>query len=283
MFIYFLCTLFICDTQAACYGTSLPAQAQRFSTTGNPMIDAAINTEASALAASFGVTPRIYTMNDMGAPNAISTCGAVSLGLTLLAQELWSMEKGPVAVAGVMAHEWAHELQCSRGSALSVTEKELQADYLAGVYLRSRGHLSFDTVAGFARSLYEKGDYNFWDPQHHGTPAQRVEAMQAGFMRGGSVLSAYEDSPPHEKPACTTRYTPCTHPSHSNGHVIICQHPTVITQPGPCRHMCYGPYGPMPCHAADPYNVTVPSHPDGDIIRCQHPAHSEGDPQQVCD
>jgi hypothetical protein len=272
---------------AACYGNASPGSAQLFKTTGNPQLDQAINAEASALATAFGVTPQLYTMNDSGSPNAISQCGRVLIGLTLLQQELWSMEKGAVAVAGVMAHEWTHELQCTKGSSLSVQQKELQADYLAGTYLKWRGHISTAAIEGFARSLYEKGDYNFWDPQHHGTPQQRVEAMLEGFANGGTINSAYAASlawvseDQDDSPQCTTTYTVCSHPAHE-GHIIVCQHPIATTQPGPCLHACYTPYGMMRCHPADPYPVVVPAHPNGDIVECAHPAHPQGDPKQVC-
>jgi hypothetical protein len=36
----------------------------------------------------------------------------------------------------------------------------------------------------FGQSLFGKGDYQFNNPQHHGTPAQRVDAMRAGYASG---------------------------------------------------------------------------------------------------
>jgi hypothetical protein len=32
------------------------------------------------------------------------------------------------------------------------------------------------------RSVFEKGDYAFNEPDHHGTPAQRLAAATAGFQ-----------------------------------------------------------------------------------------------------
>ena len=73
--------------------------------------------------------------------------------------------------------------------------RELHADYLAGYYLGKEG-LSREKMEVFARSLFEMGDYNFWHPDHHGTPQERVQAMITGFMAGRhnrSVDEAYRE------------------------------------------------------------------------------------------
>ena len=33
----------------------------------------------------------------------------------------------------------------------------------------------------FGKSLMEKGDYDYNDPDHHGTPEERLEAMHKGY------------------------------------------------------------------------------------------------------
>ena len=40
--------------------------------------------------------------------------------------------------------------------------------------------VSYNSEAA-AKTLFEKGDYKFNDPHHHGTPKQRVSAAQSGY------------------------------------------------------------------------------------------------------
>lgn len=70
--------------------------------------------------------------------------------------------------------------------------RELHADYMAGYYLGRKGLVTSSGVEEFATSLFEKGDYNFTSPQHHGTPIQRVAAMRGGYDDAQlSTIGAY--------------------------------------------------------------------------------------------
>ena len=80
-----------------------------FSTTGSPSLDRAFNHEAERLSRTFGVTPRLGVLDDRMASNAVAFCGmgpfgTVAFGLRLLHEELWRMDRGPAAIAGVLAH-----------------------------------------------------------------------------------------------------------------------------------------------------------------------------------
>ena len=165
---------------------------QVFKTTGNMLLDQKMNEEKLFLTMHFGVNPSMFTFDDHGVPNAFATpqndpfcmlCGgSIFLGQALLVDELWSMDKGPLAVAGIMAHEYAHILQLKKGSNLQGKYRELHADFLAGHYMGSRTLFpSAVAVRAFANSLYQKGDFAFWDPSHHGTPEERVRAMVNGY------------------------------------------------------------------------------------------------------
>lgn len=253
-----------------------------FSTTGDPQLDAALNGQAAVLGGMFGVTPNLYTLEDSQAANAYADCknNRVMLGLRLLKEELWTMSQGGVAVAGILAHEFAHIYQCAQGSSLSGKYRELQADWLAGWYLGKTSALMGTDVSSFAVSLWKKGDYNFRDPNHHGTPKERVAAMVDGFrsstgsasaaykaslsfLQSGSSGSGHPPTPavPTSQRMCTKR-VPCTHPTpcqHKGActHPVRCQHLTTCRHPVPCQHLVATPYGPRTLHqvdAAHPYD-----------------------------
>lgn len=171
-------------------------------TTGNPGLDSMFNGEANSLKDEFGVNPNMLLLDDSMGANASASCadtmpgyfGTVQFGVRLIAGELWRMDHGPVAVQGIMAHEWAHVLQCRLHSDLVGKDKELHADFMAGYYLSKRSTIARGNLGGFARSLFEKGDYNFRDPNHHGTPDERVTVMVAGYScHANRLADAYEE------------------------------------------------------------------------------------------
>jgi hypothetical protein len=167
-----------------------------FKTTGIQDLDVRFNQEGTLIHSVFGVAPNMFIFDDGGSPNAYATpqdtapgyTGTVYFGLTLIRTELWNMNKGGYAVAGIMAHEFAHILQNEKGSGLSSKGRELHADFMAGYYLGRKSYLAPTNIQAFAVSLYEKGDYAFWNPNHHGTPQERVNAMVLGFRSSSLSL-----------------------------------------------------------------------------------------------
>jgi hypothetical protein len=134
------------------------------------------------------VQPNAYAVPDS---YVSQTNGTVLLGINLLNNEVLSGRFGGVAVAGICAHECGHiiqfytkyhnELQGPTSILL-----ELHADFIGGYYIGRRRQFASDHVAAFARSLFNKGDYAFNSPQHHGTPDQRFDAMKKGYEIGSS-------------------------------------------------------------------------------------------------
>ncbi|MFT4553877.1 MAG: hypothetical protein ACI9S8_002520 [Chlamydiales bacterium] len=187
------------DAKAQCFQSGFCAEPiGKF--TGVFSVDQKFLGEADLISKAFGVTPNLLIMNDFSIPNAIASPldtaigrrGTVYFGLSLLLDELWSMTKGEIAVAGILAHEFAHILQFKKGWVSGAVNRELHADYLAGWYLGQRSYHGPLDITGFANSLFQRGDYNFGDPQHHGTPAARRTAMVAGFnQRAKSLNQAY--------------------------------------------------------------------------------------------
>jgi predicted metalloprotease len=107
---------------------------------------------------------------------------------------------GDFAVAYVLAHEYAHNLQQELGIFDNrVTESakpfELQADCMAGTWANSvyeQGLLQPGDLEEATGAALAVGDFDVGNGQHHGTPEERREALLAGFDSGEpSVCSRY--------------------------------------------------------------------------------------------
>jgi predicted metalloprotease len=100
-------------------------------------------------------------------------------------------EVGDFAIAFVLAHEWGHAIQRQVGAqAEAGIFFELQADCYAGAWgvdADQRGMLEPGDVEEGLRAAESVGDrpgIPWFDPQAHGTPAQRIEAFSLGFREG---------------------------------------------------------------------------------------------------
>jgi hypothetical protein len=181
---------------AAAYSTFAAARNKTMSTSGDPRLDRALISELREMVRIFPVNPGFQYIDD-DPPNAFATSntlvpgtkGTVFIGLNLIGKEITAHEKwGGIAVAGICAHECAHVYQFFSPIAKELEDSEtgsgmffeLHADLMAGYYLRRRGW-SFELVQAFAESLFSIGDYAFNEPDHHGTPPQRVSAMRQGY------------------------------------------------------------------------------------------------------
>jgi uncharacterized protein len=99
---------------------------------------------------------------------------------------------GDFAVAYVVAHEYAHNLQQELGIfdnrvTSSAKPFELQADCWAGTWANSvyrQGHLQPGDLEEATNAALAVGDFDVGNAQHHGTPDQRREAWLLGFEGG---------------------------------------------------------------------------------------------------
>ncbi len=173
-------------------------------TTSVTKLDNFLITESVKLKEIFKIEVILYAYEDMDKPNAYASpiceglnCdGSVQIGKTLLLKEIVN-SNGYISVTGIMAHEYAHIVQFQQKSLLEGKFSELQADYLAGWYLGKAKNIDDKDLQTFAKSLYEKGDFDFYSIQHHGTPKERAEAMISGFQNSSLSLSeAYNSSLP---------------------------------------------------------------------------------------
>jgi uncharacterized protein len=100
--------------------------------------------------------------------------------------------EGDFAVAYVVAHEYAHNLQHELGifdNSVSPDARpfELQADCMAGAWAYSvyaKGDLQPGDLEEASNAALAVGDFDVGNAQHHGTPAERHEALLAGFNTG---------------------------------------------------------------------------------------------------
>jgi predicted metalloprotease len=99
---------------------------------------------------------------------------------------------GDFAVAYVLAHEYAHNLQHELGvfnNQVGPTARpfELQADCLAGAWAYSvyaEGELAAGDLEEATNAALAVGDFDVGNAQHHGTPTERRDAVLAGFNSG---------------------------------------------------------------------------------------------------
>jgi predicted metalloprotease len=99
---------------------------------------------------------------------------------------------GDFAVAYVVAHEYAHNLQQELGIFNTVPSKiakpfELQADCMSGVWAYSvfaEGAITEEDIEEAANAALAVGDFDYGNAQHHGTPPERRDALLTGFRSG---------------------------------------------------------------------------------------------------
>lgn len=168
------------------------------STSGNAKFDQALIAELKSVDKTFIINPGYRYLIDGNKPNAYATAkrlvantkGTILIGLGLVGDEI-AVDDGGAAVAGIVGHEAAHIYQfdnqlLGKLKAATAVFKELHADFLAGWYFYSTGRQK-RSIEAFRKSLFAKGDFQFNDPNHHGTPDQRVDAMLAGYKATGKV------------------------------------------------------------------------------------------------
>jgi uncharacterized protein len=92
---------------------------------------------------------------------------------------------GDAALAYIVAHEYAHAIQVANGiMPRNITAAELQADCLAGYYMGVLPNVTFDRrdIQEIATLAYKLGDFEYGNPNHHGTPKQRTNYVLTGLQ-----------------------------------------------------------------------------------------------------
>jgi hypothetical protein len=100
---------------------------------------------------------------------------------------------GDFGVAYVVAHEYAHNIQSELGwfdegvAVTTVAPFELQADCMAGTWawaVYEQGRVEPGDVEEAVATALAVGDFDYTNPQHHGTPDERREAWLRGYSSG---------------------------------------------------------------------------------------------------
>ena len=180
----------------------LQADQRLITSSGNADLDHYLGRALVRLAGQFEIYPGFGFYDDSNHNNALAvretkipgTEGTVIFGVHLFRNALHDSHDQGVAVIAVCAHEFGHIFQYNSGyydklttgvGAHTVKLIELHADYLAGYYLAGRKAAYPDLDLQGAGALFDRlGDTQFNDPTHHGTSAQRVAAIEAGFKFG---------------------------------------------------------------------------------------------------
>ena len=163
---------------------------------GNARLDRSLGVLLADLASKFKVRPGFGYFDDRASPNALALPNSIlsaSNGTVLFGREMLSMylnnPNGDMFIMGICAHEFAHIVQFFSGyyerlNKGQQTKKlvELHADFLSGYYigLRKINYTSSELIS-LGRAWESIGDSSYTDPQHHGTPEERLQAVEQGF------------------------------------------------------------------------------------------------------
>lgn len=167
---------------------------------GNANWDRALDSAVAGVTDFFGVRPGVGIYDDGGEFNALAydyafiegTQGTVAVGHGLMRRAFTEGLDNGVSLIAVLAHEFAHIFQYAHGiddrlapGQGPVKLLELHADFYAGLYLSylrrsTAGVRLFES----GRVFQELGDTRFGDYDHHGSPQERVRAIEFGFRVG---------------------------------------------------------------------------------------------------
>jgi len=169
----------------------------RSRTTGDAALNRKLDKALQRLAKTFDVWPQVGFYDDGDQPNALAISFpkdgrqhyAVVFGKNYF-RRMFAYDPSGITFLQTAAHEFAHVWMFKSGrldellsNQPTVLRAELHADFMSGYYLGLRKLDHPDTsfrAAGLKR--WESGDILHQDPHHHGTPAQRLEAAEAGFL-----------------------------------------------------------------------------------------------------
>jgi len=163
---------------------------------GDQRFDRSLGMLLADLSQKFKVRPGFGYYDDLGSPNALALPQSRlvnSEGTVLFGKDMLSRHKntthGDMFIMGICAHEFAHIVQFFSGfydrlSNGQSTKKlvELHADFLSGYYIGLRKiNYSRSELLSLGKAWEDLGDSSYTDPQHHGTPEQRLRAIEQGY------------------------------------------------------------------------------------------------------
>lgn len=174
-------------------------------TFGDPWFDQRFVQERQLQGGFFsGFTPAVYVLDECSPQqaNALSDPRGFILFGKWLASKTIIETRSELPIAGILAHEWAHQVQFRYGwmqtGEPTVRRTELEADMWSGLYMGMAKNWAGPQMSAYFQALFNLGDYQFNNRNHHGTPNQRMSAGATGLsiaqqlLLSGQRLS-YED------------------------------------------------------------------------------------------
>lgn len=130
------------------------------------------------------------TLNNIGGGNSIY--GTIIIDQSLVHDECTTTFNTCTSLPFILSHEYAHICQFYYKIArFNDKRDELFADYLAGcafASLKMQGYFgnNFQNINNMyfltKNSFFSKGDYDFYDLNHHGTPEERALSFDSGII-----------------------------------------------------------------------------------------------------
>jgi hypothetical protein len=190
------------SVQVGCYSSSYAGYGSSqigcglLNTFGDPTFDAQFGQEVQLQGQFFGLPATVYAFNecDRSQKNALSSPQRYILFGYWLAVDTIISTGSTLPIAGILAHEWAHQAQFAfnwmNPNAATARNTELEADAFSGYYMAIAKNWAGSQLNAYFQTLSNLGDYNFNNPGHHGTPQERVQAGALGMQVGYNVLSS---------------------------------------------------------------------------------------------
>jgi hypothetical protein len=178
------------------YGAApAPAVEGRLHGSGDATFDRALAVTLVKISETFSVLPG-FAFSERIRLNAFASRrtelgradGSVVFGNSMYRAIMLRREHPELGIVAICAHEFGHIVQYKHriDDILVVNGRakrlELHADFMAG-YFAGRRKLEVPDfpAAVFATTQYSFGDGEYGDPDHHGCPAERGDAVVAGF------------------------------------------------------------------------------------------------------
>lgn len=189
-------SLMLINVNAQCSKMGGANVRETFERTNNSQVNEWFSSKCTEIENIFDVNPVFAFYNEGNkSENAMATRdGNIFFGVKMLSKFF----NQKAALLGILAHEYAHILQNEEECELTGKYRELHADLIAGYYLAAKGYvLGSDEVETYINVFNTLGDYEFNDPDHHGTPAQREKSAKKGYYYYGmrdDIDEVYEES-----------------------------------------------------------------------------------------
>jgi hypothetical protein len=154
---------------------------------GNPLADQGLFQEVGIQRGFWSGIPvrSVAVMNDCGPDSRNAKADPVTRDIYFgyyMFNTLVAQHGNTLPAAGVLAHEWGHQVQFSfQWISNPVRPMELEADAFSGFYMALAKGWAWSYMNTYFQAVYGFGDTNFSSPGHHGTPDERLAMARVGF------------------------------------------------------------------------------------------------------